>query len=150
MRGAVKRSTKARDGFRQAAQVQGGTGMRKAFVAALALVLVATIASAGLKVVGQGDNRKFDPSDFPLDMKEKYAMAEIKCSNKSSNCHAFGRTVDAVMTGVGPVSKLPFDKEAAKAYGVKMMRKPDSGMDKKEAKAVVELLYFLLGEMRRR
>lgn len=124
--------------------------MRKTYLTALSLLFFATIASAGLKIVGQGDNKKFDPSDFPLDMKEKYAMAEIKCSNKSSNCHAFGRTVDAVTTGVGPISKLPFDKEAAKAYGVKMMRKPDSGMDKKEAKAVVELLYFLLEQMRRK
>lgn len=123
--------------------------MKKVFMV-LAPLFFATVALAGLKVVGEGDHRKFDPSDFPPDMKERYAMAEIKCANKNSNCHAFGRTVDAVMTGSGPVSKLPFDKEAAKAYGVKMMRKPDSGMDKKEAKAVVELLYYLLDRVKRK
>lgn len=124
--------------------------MKHARTAVLSILLLATNASAGLKVVGQGDNKRFDPTDFPQDVKEKYAMAEVKCANRTSNCHAFGRTVDAIMTGIGPVSKMPFDKEAAKAYGVKMMRKPDSGMNKKEAKAVVELLYFLLDEVRRK
>ena len=124
--------------------------MNRVCATAVFLLLVTSGASAELRVLGQGEQRKFDPSDFPPDIKEKYAMAEIKCANRNSNCHAFGRTVDAVMTGIGPVSKMPFDKEAAKAYGVKMMRKPDSGMNKKEAKAVVELLYFLLDKAKRR
>ncbi|MHB8764158.1 MAG: cytochrome C [Deferrisomatales bacterium] len=119
----------------------------------LALLLVALAfapAAAELKVVGEGDTRTFDPSGFPPDIQEKYAVAAVRCANNSANCHAFGRTVDAIMTGMGPISKLPFDKEAAKLYGVKMMRKPESGMDKKETKAVVELLYYLLDQVRRR
>lgn len=122
--------------------------MRRAWVIALSILLVGTTASAALKVIGEGDDRRFDPADFPPHIQEKYALAEIKCTNL--NCHAFGRTVDAVMTGEGPISKLPFDKEAAKAYGVKMMRKPDSEMNKKETKAVVELLYFLIDRAKKK
>lgn len=123
--------------------------MNKLIAVPLVFALFVSIASAGLKVIGQGDNQRFDPSGFPPDMKEHYALAETKCANKSANCHGFGRTVEAVMTGKGPVSKLPFDKDAAKAYGVKMMRKPESGFNKKEAKSMVELLYYLIDEAKK-
>jgi len=122
--------------------------MKTAWILVLSLALVGTTAAAGLKVIGEGDGKRFDPTDFPPHIQEKYTLAETKCANP--NCHAFGRTVDAIMTGEGPISKLPFDKEAAKAYGVKMMRKPDSEMNKKETKSAVELLYYLIDRARKR
>lgn len=124
--------------------------MKSWWIVPLVMALSLSAASAQLKVVGEGDHRTFDPASFPPDIREKYVVALVKCANNSANCHGFGRTVDTLMTGVGSISKLPFDKEAAKLYGVKMMRKPDSGMDKKETKAVVELLYYLIDQARRK
>jgi len=37
-----------------------------------------------------------------------------------------------------------FDKKATKAYGVKMLRKPDSNMTKQEVKLTVDFLDYLL------
>jgi hypothetical protein len=42
-----------------------------------------------------------------------------------------------------------YDKSAAKVYGIKMMRKPDSNMSKAEIQAVVELFNYLLDEAAR-
>ncbi len=54
--------------------------------------------------------------------------------------------MESINTGIAPNSKTPFDKEAAKRYGIKMMRKPDSNVNKEEAKTIVELLYFMIDE----
>jgi hypothetical protein len=59
------------------------------------------------------------------------------------------RTVVSITTGVAPISSQPFDRNATKAYGVKMMRKPDSNMNKQEVKASVELMNWMLDESSR-
>ena len=120
----------------------------KRFLICAMLVLLASGASSALKFKGSGPAITFDPSCFPPEYQEKYKLMEVKCSNPA--CHTIERAVIAIRDGVTPITKTNFDKEAAKAYGVKMMRKPDSGMNKKEAKAVVELLYFLLDKAKRR
>jgi hypothetical protein len=56
------------------------------------------------------------------------------------------RTVIAIQTGKAPITGQPFDKQAVKAYGIKMLRKPNSGMDKQEIRDVVMLLNFMLDE----
>jgi hypothetical protein len=112
-----------------------------------ALTLAGSPALAGLKVIGEGDARTFDVSAFPADKQESFKLMESKCAVAS--CHGMARTVDAIVTGTAPISQTPFDKQAAKKYGVKMMRMPNSGIDKKEAKQLVELMYFLIGESER-
>ncbi len=57
-----------------------------------------------------------------------------------------GRTVEAIFTGTAPISRTPFAKQAAKHYGVKMMRMPNSGIDKAQAKEMVVLMYFLIDQ----
>lgn len=121
--------------------------MKRSMPAALALCLLGSVALAGVKTVGKGDGAKFDPSGWPADMQKRYEVMEVKCNNKS--CHSMGRTVEAIVTGIAPNSKTPFDKEAAKRYGIKMMRKPDSNVNKEEAKQLVELLYFLIDEAKK-
>jgi hypothetical protein len=56
------------------------------------------------------------------------------------------RTVIAIQTGRAPITGQPFEKQAVKAYGIKMLRKPDSNMNKQEIRDVVMLLNFLLDE----
>ena len=106
------------------------------------LTLSGAPAFAGLSVLGQGDNRTFDPSGFPPEMQQSFRVMDVKCA--VADCHGMGRTVEAITTGIAPISNTPFDKDAAKKYGVKMMRMPNSGLDKAEAKEMVELMYFLI------
>ncbi|MCM0080558.1 cytochrome C [Geomonas sp. Red32] len=119
--------------------------MRK-FLVLLALVaLTATSAHAAVRTVGKGDSLRFDPSSIPVSMKGHYDIVRARCVK----CHTLERTVVAVQTGVAPISGQPFDHKATKAYGVKMLRKPDSNMSKAEVKAAVELLNYLVDEAQR-
>jgi hypothetical protein len=115
----------------------------KTLFAAAALCLAASpLAAAEIKTVGSGDAMNFDPSVFRDDMKPKFEIMRVKCVK----CHTMERTIVAIKTGVAPISGQPFDRGATKAYGVKMLRKPDSDMTKDQVKAVVELMNYLLDE----
>ena len=125
-------------------------GAKKVFWALLAttamLCLAAgPIAAADLKTVGSGDAMTFDASGFRDDMKPKFEIMRVKCIK----CHTMERTIVAIKTGVAPISGQPFDRGATKAYGIKMLRKPDSDMSKEQVKAVVELMNYLLDEAAR-
>lgn len=95
---------------------------------------------AALKLTGKGDKLTFDPVGFPPQMKTNWEIMKVKCIK----CHTMERTVVSITTGVAPISGQPFDKGATRAYGVKMMRKPDSNMNKQEVKAVVDLMNWML------
>jgi hypothetical protein len=114
--------------------------MKRIIMAVLSVVIFSSYASAGLKVTGSGDTMRIDPTDFPADMKAAYDIMKVRCVK----CHTMERAIIAIKTGIAPISGQPFDKSATKAYGIKMMRKPDSNMNKQEVKAVVELLNYLL------
>lgn len=116
--------------------------MKKLLVTMLLLATSATAAHAGLKVVGKGEAMRLDPSAFPPAMKANYDIVRTKCVK----CHTLERTIVAIQTGVAPISGQPFDRNATKAYGVKMLRKPDSNMSKPEVKASVDLMNYLLAE----
>jgi hypothetical protein len=70
---------------------------------------------------------------------------KIKCIQ----CHTQERTVIAISTGIAPVTGQPFDKQATKAYGIKMLRKPKSNMSRDEVKQVVNLMNYLIDEAAR-
>lgn len=123
--------------------------MRSSIGLVAVLAVIALCAAAGpvaardLKTVGAGDTMTFDPSDFRDDMKVKFEIMKVKCIK----CHTMERTVVAIKTGVAPISGQPFDLGATKAYGIKMLRKPDSDMSKEQVKSVVELMNYLLDEV---
>jgi hypothetical protein len=119
--------------------------MKKLLLTLLLVSLTATAAHAGLKIIGKGDTMRLDPSSFPPAMKADYEILRVRCVK----CHTLERTIVAIRTGVAPISGQPFDRNATRAYGVKMLRKPDSNMSKSEVKATVELLNFLLVETER-
>ena len=114
--------------------------MKRIIITAFAICLLGSSAHAGLKVVGTGSNMRLDPVDFPPVMKANYEIMRVRCVK----CHTLERTVVAIQTGVAPISGQPFDKAATRAYGIKMLRKPDSNMNKQEVKAVVDLMNYLL------
>jgi len=117
--------------------------MKKVVIVAGMLFLSCSIAHAGIKVLGKGDSMRFDPSDFPPAMKANYDIMKTKCVK----CHTLERTVIAITTGIAPISGQPFDRNATKAYGIKMLRKPDSNMNKQEVKATVDLMNWMLDEV---
>lgn len=116
--------------------------MKTLITTILVLLISIATAHAGLRAVGKGDAMRLDPSAFPADMKSAYEVMRVKCVK----CHTLERTIIAIQTGVAPISGQPFDRNATKAYGIKMMRKPDSNMNKQEVKIVVELMNYLLVE----
>jgi len=116
--------------------------MKKLLATTLLIVTTATAAHAGLKVVGKGDSMRLDPAAFPPAMKANYDVMRVKCVK----CHTLERAIVAIQTGVAPISGQPFDRSATKAYGVKMLRKPDSDMSKPQVKQVVDLMNYLLSE----
>ena len=100
------------------------------------------LAAAELKTVGSGEKLNFDPSGFREDMKPKFEIMRVKCVK----CHTMERTIVAIKTGVALISGQPFDKLATKTYGIKMLRKPNSDMNKQEIRDTVILLNYLLDE----
>jgi len=108
----------------------------------IVLLMVSTTCLAAVRVVGKGDSMSFDPSGIPSSFKPNYETMKAKCIK----CHTLERTVVAITTGIAPITGQPFDRNASKAYGIKMLRKPDSNMNKQEVKAVVELMNYLLDE----
>jgi hypothetical protein len=116
--------------------------MRKFLLTALFAVVLVTVAEARVKVKGRGDRMNFDPDSIPANFKASFDLMVRKCIK----CHTMERTVIAVQTGRAPITGQPFDKQAVKAYGIKMLRKPNSDMNKQEIRDVVVLLNFLLDE----
>jgi len=117
--------------------------MRKLILpATLFILVIASLADARIRVKGHGDKMNFDPDSIPAQYRASFDLMTRKCSR----CHSMERTVIAVQSGRAPVTGQPFDKQAVKAYGIKMLRKPDSGMNKLEIREVVMLLNFLLSE----
>lgn len=112
----------------------------------IALLILCAVAStpahAKIRVVGKGDKMNFDPSQIPADLRGAFEIMKVKCVQ----CHTQERTVIAIQTGIAPVTGQPFDKQATKAYGIKMLRKPKSNMTREEVKQVVNLMNFLIDE----
>jgi len=101
-----------------------------------------TEAQAKIRSVGKGDKMNFDPSQIPADMKAAFEIMKVKCIQ----CHTQERTVIAIQTGIAPVTGQPFDNQATKAYGIKMLRKPKSNMTREDVKQVVNLMNYLIDE----
>lgn len=117
--------------------------MKKYVTLAVFITLsVYSIAEARLKVVGRGAKMNFSADGLPEMYKPSFDIMQIKCIK----CHTMERTVIAVQTGRAPITGQPFNKQAVKAYGIKMLRKPDSNMNKKEIRDVVVLLNYILDE----
>ncbi|MFA7403084.1 MAG: hypothetical protein WC007_03765 [Pelobacteraceae bacterium] len=115
---------------------------RSVILAVLITLSVSLVAEARVKVTGRGARMNFSADSIPAMYKPSFDLMLVKCVK----CHTMERTVIAVQTGRAPITGQPFNKQAVKAYGIKMLRKPSSDMNKKEIRDVVVLLNFLLDE----
>lgn len=111
-------------------------------ICSLLLFSLALPVHARIRAIGRGDKMGFDATQIPPDLKGAFEIMKVKCVQ----CHTQERTVIAIQTGIAPVTGQPFDKQATKAYGIKMLRKPKSNMTRAEVKQVVNLMNFLIDE----
>jgi hypothetical protein len=105
---------------------------------ALALLALPALALAELKVTGQGKDQRLQPEQFPSEHQDRLKLFEAKCSK----CHNLDRPITALRTGITPISHGKFEDAEIKAYVVKMMRKPNSGIEQSDAKEILILLRF--------
>lgn len=116
--------------------------MKRLVLLILCIFMAATSAQAKVKSVGRGETLNFDPKSIPPRFFEAYGVMKTKCIP----CHTMERTVVAIQTGIAPITGQLFDKQATKAYAIKMMRKPKSGMSRDEIKQVYQLMNYLIDE----
>jgi hypothetical protein len=109
----------------------------------VALVILMTPASAlaELKTTGEGKTQQIDPSQFNDVEKAGYQTFAARCTQ----CHAMSRPITALTSGRTPISGESFDREGIKKYVVKMMRKPNSGISREDAKAIIDFLTVARG-----
>jgi hypothetical protein len=112
------------------------------FVSSLVVAALSVQADARINAIGKGDKMNFDPAQIPADLKPAFEVMKVKCIQ----CHTMERTVISIQTGIAPVTGQPFDKQATKAYGIKMLRKPKSNMNRDEVRQVVNLMNYLIDE----
>jgi len=108
-------------------------------------LLIPAVSQARVKTVGSGATLNFDPKGIPAKYFDAFSVMQAKCTQ----CHTMERTVKAITTGVAPITGQLFDKQATKAYAIKMMRKPKSNMSREEIKQVYQLMNYLLDEQNR-
>jgi hypothetical protein len=115
---------------------------RYVILTALVALTVCSIAEARVKVSGRGAKMNFSGDSIPEMYKPSFDLLQAKCIK----CHTMERTVIAIQTGRAPITGQPFNKQAVKAYGIKMLRKPNSDMNKKEIRDIVVFLNYLIDE----
>lgn len=111
-------------------------------LAALITLTTFSLADARVKVKGRGARMNFDPDSIQANYRPSFDLMNAKCIK----CHTLERVVIAVQTGRAPITGQPFNKQAVKAYGIKMLRKPNSNMNKKEIRDIVIFMNYLLDE----
>ena len=95
-------------------------------------------AHAALKTRGKGKTIALVAAQFPPEVQPGLKSF----SNKCSKCHSLGRPISALKTGRTPISGGTFNDQYIKKYVVKMMRKPNSGITKSDAKEIIGFLRF--------
>lgn len=115
---------------------------RLMLIAALITLITTSLADGRVKVKGLGEKMNFDPESVQADFKPAFELMTRKCTK----CHTMERTVISIQTGRAPITGQPFNKQAVKAYGIKMLRRPNSDMNKQEIRDIVLLLNHLLDE----
>jgi len=117
--------------------------MKRIFLlTALIILAVAAVADARIRVKGRGSAMNFDAASIPPQFQASFELMSKKCIK----CHTMERTVVAIQTGRAPITGQIFDRQAVKAYGIKMLRKPNSDMSKQDIREVVILMNFLMEE----
>ena len=103
------------------------------------LVYAADTAASPFKWQGEGEAAQLDLSNFTETQRKQYEVFGAKCGR----CHTLKRPIQAVETGISPIGNKPFQRKHIKKYVVKMMRKPNSQIEKAEAREIILFLQSL-------
>ncbi|OGR24742.1 MAG: hypothetical protein A2X83_02005 [Desulfuromonadales bacterium GWD2_54_10] len=106
-------------------------------------------ASAALKIAGHGELLRFDPAEFPPQMKAHYEIFKAKCTK----CHSQQRIVISFLSGNMPITGQTFDMDSLKTLSFRMCRKtinkPDKLITKEQIKPIYMLLKYMMEESSR-
>jgi hypothetical protein len=92
--------------------------------------------SAQLRITGTGRAQRLVRDQFSPEMRTRYDLFATRCTR----CHAMARPIAALTTGITPVTGGTFDEAGIQRYVVRMMRKPNSGIDRADARQIVLFL----------
>ena len=95
-------------------------------------------AAAELETVGEGDEMRLVREQFTTEQQVRYDLFAEKCTR----CHAMARPIAALQTGITPVSFGNFDAASMQRYVIRMMRKPNSGVDRDSAREIIIFLRY--------
>ncbi len=123
--------------------------MRRLLVAIVLCGIMASSATAALRMVGRGETLRFDPAEFPPNMKANYEIFRVKCTQ----CHSQQRIVIAFMSGRMPITGQEFDMDSLKTLSFRMYRKsmtkPGKAISKEDIKPIHSLMKFMMEESSR-
>ncbi|MBI4815240.1 MAG: hypothetical protein HY791_03210 [Deltaproteobacteria bacterium] len=77
--------------------------------------------------------------ELPPHLRAGHAVFLERCRQ----CHELKRPLEALATGVGPVSGTTFEANEIKQYVVRMMRKRGSKISREDAVILVQLLVYI-------
>jgi hypothetical protein len=98
----------------------------------------ARVASAELITKGRGKKKRLVASQFGPRWQSSYQLFSVRCTK----CHAMARPVNALVSGITPVTGSSFERHQIQRYVVKMMRKPKSGVNREDAKKILKFLWY--------
>jgi hypothetical protein len=98
----------------------------------------ASTATADLDTVGDGRQQRLVREQFPPEFRPRYDIFAQRCTK----CHAMARPIRALNTGITPVTGGTFDEEGIRRYVVRMMRKPNSEIERADAREIILFLNF--------
>ena len=105
--------------------------------AGLSLILSAALpAYASLKTIKRGKSTVLVASQFKGPLAKEFSFFQAKCTQ----CHDLHRPTYALTKGKTPLAGDAFDRKGVKKYVVKMMRKPNSGISRDDAKRIIKFL----------
>ena len=99
---------------------------------------MASTAIADLDTVGEGRRQRLVREQFPPEFRPRYDIFAQRCTK----CHAMARPIRALNTGITPVTGGTFDEEGIRRYVVRMMRKPNSEIERADAREIILFLNF--------
>ena len=100
------------------------------------LLVCVSVGRTELKVQGAGKKQQLVRDQFAPATRPEYDLFATKCTK----CHEMARPIMALKTGITPISGGAFEEKGIKEYVVKMMRKPNSGITKDDAKKIIDFL----------
>lgn len=110
----------------------------------LALVLAPSSGRSELITKGEGKEKVLVADQFPPKQRQRFALFAKKCTQ----CHEMARPIAALNTGITPVTGGVFNRDEVKKYVVKMMRKPNSGITRDDAREILLFLLYALEQAR--